>query len=43
MPKFVFPSEKNQDDVLQFYNEFAQKGQTCIGYDHFQGYGKDKV
>ena len=38
MVRFVFPSEKNREDVLSFYNEFAAEGKTCIGYGNYQDY-----
>lgn len=35
---FVFPTLKNKEDVLAFYNEFRKQGTTCIGYNGSEDY-----
>ena len=38
MPTLVFPSEENREDVLDFYAEFENNGETCIGYSGYSDY-----
>lgn len=35
---FVFPSEKNREDVLSFYNEFRARKEVCIGFLNSSNY-----
>lgn len=35
---FVFPTIKNKEDVLSFYNEFRNRGTTCVGYNGSEDY-----
>lgn len=32
MPGFVLPTEGNRNDVLDFYKEFEENGDECIGF-----------
>ena len=34
MISFVFPSEENRVDVLEFYREFEEANGTCVGFQN---------
>lgn len=37
---FVLPTENNKKDVLDFYKEFEEKGEYCIGFQFHNDYKK---
>ena len=37
---FVLPTENNEKDVLDFYKEFEEKGECCIGFQFHNDYKK---
>lgn len=38
MPDFVLPTEENRNDVLDFYKEFEEYGDECIGFGNRNNY-----
>lgn len=38
MISFVLPEETHRADVLDFYAEFEQNGEVCIGYNGYQDF-----
>jgi len=38
MLTFTLPAEENRKDVLSFYREFEQAGDSCIGFAHHDDY-----
>ena len=38
MISFVFPSEENRADVLEFYREFEEANGACIGFQNHDDY-----
>lgn len=38
MLTFVLPRQEHRADVLAFYSEFAQNGETCIGFGNWNNY-----
>lgn len=38
MPDFVLPTEENRNDVLDFYKEFEENGDECIGFGNRNNY-----
>lgn len=38
MIDFILPAEENEEDVLSFYGEFEDNGETCIGYGGYKNF-----
>ncbi len=38
--EFIFPAEEHRNDVLDFYAEFENNNETCIGYSGHEDYDK---
>lgn len=38
MLNFILPTENNRNDVLDFYSEFEQHSDACIGYGNYKDF-----
>ena len=38
MIKFILPEKENEKDVIDFYDEFKNNNDTCIGYNNYSNY-----